>query len=61
MYSSKSMKKANVHQPPIAKSTSEILRNVLLSTDRIRFNKSTENTSYDVNNNNYHSVLVNYL
>ncbi|XP_060834779.1 uncharacterized protein LOC132917847 isoform X2 [Rhopalosiphum padi] len=41
-----------VYQPPIAKTTSALLRNMLLSTDRTRFNRSTTNTCLTISNNN---------
>jgi len=41
-----------VYQPPIAKTTSALLRNMLLSTDRTRFNRSTTNNCLTISNNN---------
>ncbi|XP_022181768.1 uncharacterized protein LOC111041703 isoform X2 [Myzus persicae] len=41
-----------VYRPPIAKTTSVLLRNVLLSTDRTRFNRSTTDASLTISNNN---------
>ncbi|XP_008185144.1 uncharacterized protein LOC100166607 isoform X1 [Acyrthosiphon pisum] len=41
-----------VYRPPIAKTTSALLRNMLLSTDRTRFNRSSTNASLTMSNNN---------
>lgn len=47
------------HQPPITKTTSQLLRNMLLSSDRSRFHKSA--TNFKSNNEksyNYYQVLI---
>jgi len=64
MYPSSSMENI-VYQPPIAKTTSKLLRNMLLSTDRIKFNSSA-NSSFTTTNNNPYSnycqvLLLHYL
>jgi len=65
MYPSSSMENI-VYQPPIAKTTSKLLRNMLLSTDRIKFNSSTTTNSNITTNNNLYSnycqvLLFHYL
>ncbi|XP_060871507.1 uncharacterized protein LOC132945765 isoform X3 [Metopolophium dirhodum] len=50
-----------VYRPPIAKTTSALLRNMLLSTDRTRFNRSSANASLTISNNsnpycNYYQI-----
>lgn len=52
-----------VYRPPIAKTTNELLRNMLLSTDRNKFNRSKTSTSFTTSNNNsyynYYQVHTN--
>lgn len=54
-----------VYRPPITKTTSELLRNMLLSTDRNKFNRSKTNTNFTTSNNNsyynYYQVPINLL
>lgn len=61
MYSSTS-RNVMCEPPPITKTTCELLRNMLLTTDRTRFNKSKASTNCTTSNNNpyhnYYQVLI---
>ncbi|XP_025422798.1 uncharacterized protein LOC112692360 isoform X2 [Sipha flava] len=54
VYSSNSLKNTD-SQSPIAKTTKNLLRNILLSSNRTRFNRSTTNTNFTSNNNSYYN------